>query len=348
MMKYLFIITGIAYGHITREESIISKLRKFDKKAEITIAGYGTSYNYFSKEYKTLKLEPMFFPDDSNKVKFFSTLIKNYKIFLNWIINFKIIKKFINDNNQNMIVSDWEPFTIFLKECKYLIWNYKPRYAKAKNIFVFLEKAAIESGYFMSKILGKKIILPSLKKEKNTKDFIYTNLIVRNTPDEVNELSRYKDYIIIMIGGSNFGSDLAYKIENISKDINEKFIFFNHKCRSKKFISYKEFKYNYLEYLKSCKAVISLGGYSGISESILFRKPNLAFPIKNWTEQMAVVEEFKDYIEIGDIESSEEDLKIKIKEFLSNLEKIKKKLNTLKLNNGADEIAELIYKEAKS
>ena len=62
---------------------------------------------------------------------------------------------------------------------------------------------------------------------------------------------------------------------------------------------------------------------------------------------MAVVEEFRDYIEIGDIESSEEDLKIKIKEFLINIPKMKKKLNSLMLlSNGADEIARIIYKEA--
>ena len=44
-MKYLFIITGIAYGHFTREESIINKLRKLDRKAEIVIACYGTSHD---------------------------------------------------------------------------------------------------------------------------------------------------------------------------------------------------------------------------------------------------------------------------------------------------------------
>ena len=74
----------------------------------------------------------------------------------------------------------------------------------------------------------------------------------------------------------------------------------------------------------------------------------MAFPIKNWIEQQAVVEEFKGYIDVGDIDASEEELKIKIKEFLGNLDRIKKKLNTLKLTNGADEIAKIIYKEAKS
>ena len=145
-----------------------------------------------------------------------------------------------------------------------------------------------------------------------------------------------------MIGGSKFGFDLAKKIDNVSKKFNEKFIFFNYK--SKNSLSYTKFNENYLEYLKSCKAVISLGGYSGISESVFFKKPNLAFPIKNWTEQMAVVEEFKDYIDIGDIEISQEDLIIKIKNFLKSLDKMKKKLNTLRLKNGADEIARIICK----
>ena len=61
-----------------------------------------------------------------------------------------------------------------------------------------------------------------------------------------------------------------------------------------------------------------------------------------------MTEEFKDYIEIGDIDSPEEEIKIKIENFLRNLSVLKKKLNSLKLNNGADEIAEIIYRKAKS
>jgi len=344
-MKYLFIITGIAYGHFTREEAIIDKLKKLDKKAEINIASYGTAYEYFRKKYKLLKLEPMFWPDKLVKVQFFNTLIKNYKLIINWLINGKRINKFADENKIDEVISDWEPFAIFLGKCKYLIWNYKPKYALVNNFIVFIEKISIELGYFISWALGKRILIPSLKKEENKRNIIYTSLILRKTPNEVKALRNYRNAILVMIGGSRFGYDLARKIENISNSFNEKFIFFNYKCKTKNCIGYNKFKDNYLEYLKSCKAVISLGGYSGISESIFFKKPNLAFPIKNWIEQQAVAEEFKDYIEIGDIESNEEELKFKIKSFLGNTDKIRKKLNTLKLKNGADEIAEIIYRK---
>jgi len=345
-MKYLFIITGIAYGHLTREEAIISKLKQLDKKADITVAGFGTSYDYFKNKYKMLKLEPRFFPDSSNKIKFFETLSKNYKIVGRWIINNHSINKFVRENKINVVVSDWEPFTILLKKCDYLIWNYKSKYAKVNNFISLIEKIVIGLGYLIAGILGKKIILPTLKKEKNTRNFIYTNLIIRKIPDETKGLEKYKNSILVMIGGAKFGYNLSEKIDNLSKELNERFIFFNYK--SKNCINYNKFKDDYLSYLKSCKAVISLGGYSGISESIFFKKPNLAFPIKNWIEQQAVVEEFKDYIEIGNIDASEEELKLKIKGFLTNLNKIKKKLNTLKLNNGAYEIAKIVYEKANS
>jgi len=347
-MKYLFIITGIAYGHLTREESIINRLKKLDKKAEIIIAGYGSSYDYFRNDYKFLELKPMFFPDDSHRVKFFKTLIKNYRVIISWMNNWRLITKSIDEFSPNVVISDWEPFAIFVRRCKYLIWNYKPRFAKIKSLTLLIEKVFIDFGYFISRILGKEIILPSIKKEKNIKNYIYTSLIVRKNPDEARLLIQFKDSILVMIGGANFGLDLARKIKNISRDFNEKFVIFGYKCRTKNCIGYKEFRHDYLDYLKSCKAVITLGGYSGISESVFFRKPNLAFPIHNWIEQQAVAEEFRDYIEIGDIKSSEEKLKIMIKEFLINIPKIKKKLNTLKLRNGADEIAKFIYQKAKS
>lgn len=347
-MKYLIIVTGVAYGHLTREEAIIDKIKKLDKKAEIFIAGYETSHKYFKGKYDVLKLKPMFFPDKLGKVQFFGTLVKNYKLLLYWVENRLLINDFIKEYKPDVVMSDWEPFTIFIKECKYLIWNYKPKFAKFNNPTLLIEKLLIEFGYFIARIFGKKIILPYFKKGKNIKNYIYTDLIVRKNPKEVKILNKYKCSILVMIGGSDFGLDLAKKIKNISKDFNEKFVIFGYKCKGKNVIGYGEFKKNYLEYLKSCKAVISLGGYSGVSESIFFKKPNLVFPIKGWIEQSAVVEEFKNYIEVGNIESSEKELKIVVKDFLKNINKIKKKLNTLKLNNGADEIAKIIYKEAKS
>lgn len=347
-MKYLFIITGIAYGHLTREEAIINKIKKLDKKAEIVVAGYETSYEYFKGKYNILKLFPIIFSGSSGRFMIWRLLFKNCKLFTGWIGNVKIINNFIKDFKPNVVVSDWEPFALFIKDCDYLIWNYKSKYAKATNFPLFMQKTLIGLGYLIARISGKRIILPSIRKEDESNGIIYTNPIVRKTQNEVNVLNKYQDSVLVMIGGSDFGMELAEKIKNISKDFKENFIFFGYRCKTKNCIGYKDFKENYLEYLKSCKAVISLGGYSGISESVFFSKPNLVFPIKNQLEQYAVVEEFKDYIEVGDIESSEEELKIRIKQFLGDSNKIKKKLNSLKLKNGADEIAKIIHRKAKS
>jgi len=48
-MKYLFVITGIGFGHMMREEAIIREVSKKDKDAEIKIATYGLALNYFKK-----------------------------------------------------------------------------------------------------------------------------------------------------------------------------------------------------------------------------------------------------------------------------------------------------------
>ncbi len=345
-MKYLFIITGIAYGHLTREESIIERIKELDKKAEIVIAGYETSYKYFKNNYRILRLNSIMFPDSGFKFRMTRFVYKNYNFISNSIKNIILVNRFIKEFKPDFVASDLEPFALFVRQSNF-IWNYKPKYSKIENITLMIQKIFIESGYVIARILGKSIMLPSLKKEKNDKNYIYSGLILRKTPDEVKALEKYKDFIIVMTGGSKYGLSLMKKIENISEKFNEKFIFFGYKCRSRNCIGYKEFKKDYLSYLKSCKAVISLGGYSGISESVFFKKPNLAFPIENLLEQYASVEEFKDYIEIGDIESSEEELYNKIKEFLNNIPKMKKKLNTLKLSNGTDDIARFIFEKAK-
>ena len=346
-MKYLIIVTGIAYGHLTREEAIIDRIKKLDKKAEIVIAGYETSYRYFKGKYDVLKLFPIVFSGSSGRFKSGEMFLKNYKVIIGWIENIKIINTFVKDFRPDVILSDWEPFALFIKDAD-LVWNYKPKYGKVGNFSLLIQKILIGLNYFVAYLFGKKILIPSFKKEENVKNYVYTGLIVRKDLKEVKALSKFKDSILVMIGGSDFGLELAKRIKNISKNFNKKFIFFGYKCKGKNVIGYKEFRKDYLGYLKSCKGVISLGGYTGISESVFFKKPNLAFPIKNQIEQYAVVEEFKDYIKIGNIESSEDELKIVVKDFLKDINKMKKKLNSLKLKNGADEIAKYVYKKAKS
>ena len=343
-MKYLFIITGVAYGHLTRQEAILNKLKKIDKKAEIVIAGYNTSQKYFSKRYKMIKLKPLYFNDELPRVKTFKIIFKNYKILFAMMENCNIINKFTKEYNPDIIVSDWEPFSLFLNNC-YLVWNYKPYPARTFS-FLF-QKFMLNILFSALKLTNKKILIPSLEKKENTKNFIYFPLIIRKYPDEVIP-SRYKDAILVMIGGSEFGISLARKIKNISKSFNEKFIFFGLKCRSKNCIGFSDFREDYLSFLKSSKAVISLAGYSGLSEALVYKKPNLVFPIKNWIEQESVINEFQGYVQIENIESSEKELKDIIKNFVLNLDNYKKRINKLKIEDGAKEVAEYLYGNAKS
>ena len=344
-MKYLFIITGVAYGHLTRQESIISRLEKLDRNAEIVIAGYNTSYNYFKKKYKVIKLEPIYFGSECPRVKTFEILSKNNRLISNWIKNYHIIKSFRKSFNPNVTVSDWEPFSLFLKDC-YMTWNYKPFPARTLS-FIF-QKFLLNVLFSVIKLVDKRIIIPSIMEMKDTRNFLYFPLIIRKFPDEVKEKKGYKNSIVVMIGGSDFGISLARKIRNVSKNFNEKFVFFGLKCKSENCIGFRGFRGDYLSFLKSSKAVISLAGYSGLSEALVYKKPNLIFPIKNWIEQDSVAREFEDYVKVGSIESSEAEIKDILENFLLNLENYKKRLDSLEIKDGAREVAEFLYREASS
>ena len=344
-MKYLFIITGIAYGHLTREEAIINKIKKLDKKAEIVVAGYETSYEYFRGKYNILKLFPIIFSGSSGRFMIWRLLFKNCKLFTGWIGNVKIINNFIKDFKPNVVVSDWEPFSLFLKDC-YMTWNYKPFPARTLS-FIF-QKFLLNVLFSVIKLVDKRIIIPSIMEMKDTRNFLYFPLIIRKFPDEVKEKKGYKNSIVVMIGGSDFGISLARKIRNVSKNFNEKFVFFGLKCKSENCIGFRGFRGDYLSFLKSSKAVISLAGYSGLSEALVYKKPNLIFPIKNWIEQDSVAREFEDYVKVGSIESSEAEIKDILENFLLNLENYKKRLDSLEIKDGAREVAEFLYREASS
>ena len=112
-----------------------------------------------------------------------------------------------------------------------------------------------------------------------------------------------------------------------------------------------KFAPNFLKYLSICKGIITLAGFSTLSEILAFKKPALIYPIHNYIEQalnafeikrrkLALVRELK--------EINDNDIKNDIKTFLDNKEKIQERLNEMNVkSNGAEQAAELILRNKK-
>ncbi|MAG50392.1 hypothetical protein CL621_01985 [archaeon] len=356
-MKILFFISGIGYGDSTREHAIIEELIKKDKKTEILILGYDTSYNYFKDKFNTVKMRSWKLYGYNLKFKLFPFFMMNSILPFLWLANSIRIKKLIKKFDADLVISDFEPAAGYLaklikKKC-ILVLAYDPKQQKEftnKNLSINLQISMINNIY-KSKNLYKVIISTLLKKQKSYLKYEYINPIIRTQPDELSsekvlmkKLDLKKKPVLIMLGGSDFGLTLANKVFKIISKFKENFIVFGYSTKfSRENITVFKFKENFLEYLKICKGIITLAGYNTLAESIVYKKPMLVFPIKNHFEQELNALTVKDFALIGS-----ENLEESIKKFLKIIPSLQSKMNKLRVKaTGASEAADIILKLKK-
>ena len=98
-----------------------------------------------------------------------------------------------------------------------------------------------------------------------------------------------------------------------------------------------DFKENFLEYLKVSKGVITLAGHSCLSETLVYKKKCLVFPIDDHVEQLANAIDVGNFYEMDSLSVKKDKLERLIKKFLkSKVKKIKIK------GEGVKEIIKLI------
>lgn len=349
-MRILFVVTGLGYGDTIRIQSILDELHNRVNGLDVLFLAYNHSYDYFHKKYPTLKIGGYNFSDKKMEFKTNRFILRNFYLPLKWASSYLRYKKKIQEFDPDIIISDFEPIANIIssklgRKC-ITIFGYDPKLFEKypeKNKRISLQAKYIEQIYDKSDI----VIVPDFKKKENYGNINYVNPIIAARPSELpskqelmNRLRLKKEPILVMLGGSDYGVSLAKNILKIITNFNEEFIFFG----SKKKIPGFHFKFakNFLEYLKTCKAVITLGGKLTISECLVFKKPMLVFPIKNHIEQLLNAYSIRNVSVQGDVN----DIEGSIKKLLDNVNDLNEKLNSLDIKpNGAEETADIIISE---
>lgn len=357
-MKVLFVVTGVGLGDATREHAHIEALKRKVKGVKVLVAGYDNSYEYFKNKYKTIKIKGYKFTAKEPEFKVLPFIFRNYFLPILWFFSTWRVKAEAKKFNPDVIVSDFEPGGLILakmlkKKC-ILVFGFDPylfEEYKEKNPATI--KVMLEAKYFTNLYNRADLtVIPTLlgaKKERLL--YTYINPVMREMPRDLQkeeqimrELGLERKPILVMLGGSTFGGELAKNLNSIAKNFDEDFIIFGHtpKLSLKQNVKCYLFKENFLEYLKVCKGVITLGGQKTLTECLAFKKPMLIFPIKNHVEQLLNAYTLRDYAAVGDKVTPKE-LKIKIGYFLSNLDVIKKKIKKAKIDfNGAEQFVKLL------
>jgi len=297
-MKILFIVTGVGYGDSKRSHTIINEFLKRDKKTKIKIAGYDKSYDYFKNKFPVIRIAGYKIIGKKMKFKVGSFLLRNYFLPFSWVYHIGKLKKEVKEFDPDIIISDFEPIgsvlAMLLKKPCIFIFGYNPELFEEipnKNAVTFFQSKYLTRIYRTS----KHVLIPSFLQKKSKKYTIINPILFEESyklptqKDLMKKLNLEKQPIIVMLGGSQFGKALSKKIINVATHLpHEDFIIFGAKLnlRKRKNITYYKFKENYLEYLKVSKAVITLAGQLTLTEALAFKKPIMAFPIKNHIEQL--------------------------------------------------------------
>lgn len=364
-MRILFVITGIGLGHTMRETAIINELKKRNKNIKIKIAGFQNSYTYFKDKYNTIKIKGSRFPQSSFTVNSIKVVIANLPYILYFLYDYLRLRKEIKKFKPNLIIVDAQPIgsytgkklgikTISIYNLDLKAWDHYQEYTKMPFTLYMQSRfhfKFVADAYNNSDL----VIIPTIKKKKSTKEVNFVDPILRTSPESLpsekalmKKLHLKKRPILVMLGGSKFGFSVAEKIVRIARDFNEDFIIFGYKEFRKSNVTSFKFKENFLEYLKTCKAVILLSGHTALSEAIVYKKPSLVFPFKNYVEHYINVSELGNLSLVRYISENiqEKELKKYIIELIKKSPELEKNLKKVKIGTkGTKEAVDIILRQ---
>ena len=332
-MKILFIITGIGLGHAVRDELIIKKL-----DSEVRIGTYKDAYNYFKDKYDTFKIPHLKFPKSGFGLSVLKVLLWNsFAPFIIFRLKRKLRKE-IENFKPDIVISDSELLIprIAKKLNKKVIGIHNHN---IKDIDKYGKRFPYQSKYVHMLINGygkncELVIIPDLLHKEVRENNHYIDPVVVENRKTIKNNS-----ILIMLGGSDFGHSFIKKLIPFLKKQEEKFIIFGYKDFKEGNIESYSFNKDFISYLKGCKGLITLAGYSTLSEALYYKIPSLVFSIPNHIEQYVNANKVSN---IFNADVNSENPKESISKFLRSIPEQKKKLKKLKIKNGLDEAVKLI------
>ncbi|MDP3918680.1 MAG: glycosyltransferase family protein [Nanoarchaeota archaeon] len=357
-MKILFIVSGIGFGDATREHANILAVKKKFPKAKIMVAGYDNSYLYFKDKFDTIQIQGYKLPGKEMKINALHFGLINIFLPAFWFIGTLKVRLEAFNFIPDIIVSDFEPVGMSLakilnKKC-IVVFGFDPslyeEYLKQHKVNL---KMKVEAKYF-SKLYDQAYhtIIPTFKKKKNKHlQYTYVNPIIRLNPEDLpsekeimKELGLKTKPILVMLGGSNFGTKLAEQVNRLAPKSKENFIIFggNLNINFHKNVQYISFTADFFKYLKVCKGIITLAGQETLSEALVYKKPILCFPIEDHIEQVLNAYSLRDTIQISH-KHTPKAIEEEIKKFIINIPNLELKVKKLNITaNGSEQIAKLI------
>lgn len=289
MARILFGLCSVGLGHAIRSRTILEHLIK---KNEVFILTSNESFAYLSNYFKNIHEIPGFeLAFKRNKVLTMRTILKNLKkINPKNIAKINQVYKEIKTFNPELVISDWEPFSslvarklnlklVSLDNQHYLMFG---SYSYPKKYWLQRLKAAFIIKYLMKKPDSYLVMTLPKQKLKRNRNTIRINPVLRKPI--LSAIPKKRDYILVYQSTKTYA-----RLFSMLKKIPGNFIVYGYNVskrdRNLTFRSFND-KRKFFNDLVNCRAVITNGGFTLISEAIHLKKPILTVPIKKHFEQI--------------------------------------------------------------
>lgn len=285
MVNILYGVSGEGSGHSSRSKEVLDHL---SKKHNVHVITYGKAYPYLKQYFPATDIYGLHLDFKDNKIAYAGTFKKNIQSLITSSQKFKELRALLKRFKPDMIITDFEPTCYYLSKMYHIpllsldnqhrITNlvlevpkkYRKEYLLCRLVIrLFIPKADyyFVTSFFNEKITKKQTFLfpPILRKE-----------VVNLRPTQGNHVLVYQT------------STSNQRLLTLLQQIPEKFIIYGYNQDKKRGnLLFKKFStQGFLEDLAACKAVITNGGFTLITEALHLRKPILSEPIQGQFEQI--------------------------------------------------------------
>jgi uncharacterized protein (TIGR00661 family) len=325
MARIIYGINGEGLGHATRSKPIIQAL---SRKHELKIFAGRRAYDYLVKEFNAEKIYAFDIIYSKNAVAIFRTFIKNILLFPFFGIS-SIVRIFLamKEFKPDIVISDFEPLTHFVAHLmgvkiisidnQHILTNCKITFNNKFFLDYLASKivAILFTGHSDHYLITSFFYPPIKKKNTELVAPLIREKILGLKPKKGNHIIVYqtsRSYATLIPVLKEF-KDEEFRIYKADKEGREGNVVFK---------GFKEEEF--LKDLASCKAVITNGGFTLMSEAIYLDKPVLSVPVKKQFEQILNGIHLS---QAGFGEHHQDINREVLSEFIKNIPKYRKKLH---------------------
>ena len=347
--KILYSVCGEGMGHAIRSSVVIKHLLK---ENDVVIFAGGRAFNYLSEKFDNVYYiegpNTVYSGNNAQYKSTFFSVVKDLPKSLKF--NIKLLYNIVKAFKPDIIVSDFEAFSNLLSKLLGI------PLISLDNIHIITRcRLDLPERYLSEKIVAGGVIRLFINRPKRylITTFFYpeikneekTELFPPVLRDEILNLKPVNGEHILVYQTSNSNLELI----SILKTINENFVIYGFNTEKEDGnLHFRKFNENqFFKDFESCKAVVSNGGFTLISESIYLRKPVFCIPVRRQPEQTVNAM----YLEkLGYGEFHESLTKENFEMFLGELDVYRKSLNSFEHNGNQkilDALDESIEKYSK-